>query len=133
MGVVTAQPDVTDEVDPPEAPTPRTEVLADLEAEVARTRFPLELPGAGELRGLREQVLTQLGTRLLPRLHQPTAPAVVVLGGSSGAGKSTLLNSVVGAEVSEAGVLRPTTRRPVLAVHPADAPALEGQPLAELA
>ncbi|MPV87237.1 ABC transporter, partial [Georgenia ruanii] len=133
MGVVTAQPDVTDEVDPAEAPAPRAEVLADLEAEVARARFPLDLPGAGDLRALREQVLTQLGTRLRPRLAQPTAPAVVVLGGSSGAGKSTLLNSVVGAEVSAAGVLRPTTRRPVVAVHPADAPALEGQPLTELA
>ncbi|KAE8763636.1 ABC transporter, partial [Georgenia thermotolerans] len=133
MGVVTAQPDVTTEVDPPEAPAPRSDVLADLEAEVARTRFPLDLPGAADLRALREQVLTQLGTRLLPRLQQPTAPAVVVLGGSSGAGKSTLLNSVVGAEVSAAGVLRPTTRRPVVAVHPADAPAVQGQPLAELA
>ena len=42
-----------------------------------------------------------------------------MVGGSTGAGKSTLVNSVVG-EVSHAGVLRPTTRSPVLVRHPAD-------------
>jgi hypothetical protein len=42
------------------------------------------------------------------------------VGGSTGAGKSTLLNSLVGSEVSPAGVLRPTTRAPVLAFHPDD-------------
>ena len=45
----------------------------------------------------------------------------MVVGGSTGAGKSTLVNSLIGAEVSPAGVLRPTTRAPVLALHPADA------------
>ncbi|MFH5822378.1 hypothetical protein [Georgenia sp. AZ-5] len=112
-------------------PLPREAVLTDLLKEVEAAQFPLDLPGAAGLREAREQVLTQIGTRLLPRLRQPTAPAVVVLGGSSGAGKSTLLNSIVGAPVSAAGVLRPTTRRPVLAAHPGDA--LEGHPLAEVA
>ncbi|MFE3289040.1 dynamin family protein, partial [Streptomyces sp. NPDC059233] len=40
--------------------------------------------------------------------------------GSTGAGKSTLVNSLVGRQVSEAGVLRPTTRIPVLVCHPDD-------------
>ena len=44
----------------------------------------------------------------------------MVVGGSTGAGKSTLVNSLVGAVVSPAGVLRPTTRQPVLACHPDD-------------
>ena len=44
----------------------------------------------------------------------------MVVGGSTGAGKSTLVNSLVGAVVSPAGVLRPTTRLPVLACHPDD-------------
>ena len=45
----------------------------------------------------------------------------MVVGGSTGAGKSTLVNSLVRAPVSPAGVLRPTTRAPVLVCHPADA------------
>jgi hypothetical protein len=43
-----------------------------------------------------------------------------VVGGPTGAGKSTLLNSLVRAPVSAAGVLRPTTRRPVLVCNPRD-------------
>ena len=45
----------------------------------------------------------------------------MVVGGSTGAGKSTLVNSLVRAPVSAAGVLRPTTRAPVLVCNPADA------------
>jgi energy-coupling factor transporter ATP-binding protein EcfA2 len=48
------------------------------------------------------------------------APALIVVGGSTGAGKSTLLNSLVRSVVSPAGVLRPTTRAPVLVFHPND-------------
>ncbi len=48
------------------------------------------------------------------------APLLMVVGGSTGAGKSTLVNSLVGAPVSPAGVLRPTTRAPVLVCHPDD-------------
>src|SRR5215216_2791358 len=54
------------------------------------------------------------------------APALIVVGGSTGAGKSTLLNSLVGSIVSPAGVLRPTTRAPVLAFHPDDLEWFEG-------
>ena len=39
---------------------------------------------------------------------------------STGAGKSTITNSLVGADVTTAGVLRPTTRAPVLVSHPDD-------------
>ena len=54
------------------------------------------------------------------------APLLMVVGGSTGAGKSTLVNSLVGAPVSLAGVLRPTTRWPVLVSHPADLGWFEG-------
>ena len=48
------------------------------------------------------------------------APLLIVVGGSTGAGKSTLVNSLVGTAVTPSGVLRPTTRAPVLVCHPDD-------------
>src|SRR5690606_39198472 len=58
---------------------------------------------------------------------------VVVLGGSTGAGKSTLVNSVVGREITPAGVIRPTTTHPVLAVREEDAWFVADHPITELA
>jgi hypothetical protein len=51
---------------------------------------------------------------------QLDAPLLAVVGGSTGAGKSTLVNSIVDAEVSRSGILRPTTTTPVLVHHPED-------------
>jgi hypothetical protein len=50
------------------------------------------------------------------------APLLAAVGGSTGAGKSTLVNSVVGDVVTAPGVLRPTTRIPVLIHHPGEKP-----------
>jgi hypothetical protein len=58
----------------------------------------------------------------MPRLATTDAPLLAVVGGSTGAGKSTLVNSLVGREVSAPGVIRPTTRAPVLVHHSSDAP-----------
>jgi energy-coupling factor transporter ATP-binding protein EcfA2 len=66
------------------------------------------------------ELLAQLDDYLVPRLRAPEAPLLAVIGGSTGAGKSTLVNSLVGRRVSESGVLRPTTRTPVLVCHPDD-------------
>ncbi len=68
----------------------------------------------------RSAVVSQLDDYVVPRLTQLDAPLLAVVGGSTGAGKSTLVNSLVGATVSPSGVLRPTTRSPVLAHHPGD-------------
>jgi hypothetical protein len=87
---------------------------------VAAARFPLPLPGAHRARLSRDELLAQLDDYLIPRLRAPKAPLLAVVGGSTGAGKSTLVNSLVGRRVSEAGVLRPTTRTPVLVCHPED-------------
>ncbi|MFE7125885.1 dynamin family protein [Streptomyces sp. NPDC057617] len=87
---------------------------------VAAVRLPLPLPGAPRARQTRAELLAQLDDYLLPRLRDPEAPLLAVVGGSTGAGKSTLVNSLVGRRVSEAGVLRPTTRTPVLVCHPED-------------
>lgn len=91
-------------------------------AEVARaTSYPLAAPSAAAAERDRRQLVGQLEDYLLPRLRQIDAPLLAVVGGSTGAGKSTLINSLVGADVSTAGVLRPTTRGPVCICHPTDA------------
>ncbi|MEO3763226.1 GTPase domain-containing protein [Streptomyces sp. B5E4] len=94
---------------------------------VAAARFPLPLPGADGARRSRAELLAQLDDYLVPRLHRPDAPLLAVVGGSTGAGKSTLVNSLVGRCVSESGVLRPTTRMPVLVCHPDDQSWFAGQ------
>ncbi|MER6910771.1 dynamin family protein [Streptomyces sp. NPDC000594] len=94
--------------------------LTALRDRVAAVRLPLPLPGAPRARQTRVELLAQLDDYLLPRLRDPGAPLLAVVGGSTGAGKSTLVNSLVGRRVSEAGVLRPTTRIPVLVCHPDD-------------
>jgi len=86
------------------------------------TELPLDLPGAEAARRDKAELLDQIDDYLIPRLRRIDAPLLAVLGGSTGAGKSTITNSLVGAEVTKAGVLRPTTRSPVLVSHPDDAP-----------
>lgn len=96
------------------------DALSALRDRVEDARFPLPLPGAERARRTRQELLTQLDDYLVPRLRAPEAPLLAVVGGSTGAGKSTLVNSLIGRRVSDAGVLRPTTRTPVLVCHPQD-------------
>ncbi|MET7297068.1 dynamin family protein [Streptomyces griseoloalbus] len=96
------------------------DALSALRDRVAAARFPLPVAGAARARANRDELLAQLDDYLVPRLRDPEAPLLAVVGGSTGAGKSTLVNSLVGRRVSEAGVLRPTTRTPVLVCHPED-------------
>jgi energy-coupling factor transporter ATP-binding protein EcfA2 len=100
--------------------------LGRLRDDLAAVRLELAVPGADEARRTRDDLVAQVDDYLLPRLAQMDAPALIVVGGSTGAGKSTLLNSLVGSVVSPAGVLRPTTRAPVLAFHPDDRGWFEG-------
>lgn len=65
-------------------------------------------------------LVEQVDDYLLPRLESLDAPLLAVVGGSTGAGKSTLVNSLVGADVTVPGVLRPTTRAPVLVCAQSD-------------
>lgn len=96
------------------------DALSVLRDRVDAARFPLPLRGAAYARRNRAELLAQLDDYVIPRLRSPQAPLLAVIGGSTGAGKSTLVNSLVGRRVSEAGVLRPTTRTPVLVCHPDD-------------
>ena len=99
---------------------PTVEALTALRDALAALDLPLPLADAGEAVVTRDEAVAQVEDYLLPRLANVDAPLLAVLGGSTGSGKSTLTNSLVGAVVSEAGVLRPTTRSPVLVHHPDD-------------
>jgi energy-coupling factor transporter ATP-binding protein EcfA2 len=68
-----------------------------------------------------ERVYRHVAEYLLPRTRSIEAPLTVVLLGSTGSGKSSLFNALAGRRASPAGVLRPTTRRPVMLTHPDDA------------
>src|SRR4051812_1541863 len=94
--------------------------LLELRCQLDHDLFPLAIGDVAADRRALKELIGQLDDYLLPRLAAIDAPLLMVVGGSTGAGKSTLVNSLVGEDVSRAGVLRPTTRAPVLACHPAD-------------
>lgn len=96
------------------------DALGSLREALAGVRYPLELADANPATRSAKATIDQLDDYLLPRLGRLDAPLLVVVGGSTGAGKSTLVNSLVRTPVSQAGVLRPTTRAPVLVCHPDD-------------
>jgi energy-coupling factor transporter ATP-binding protein EcfA2 len=98
-------------------------ILSSIPAEAPPMALP---PPRGKLDV--ENLIIQLPGVEKPLLHgisfslQPGEGLGVI--GPTGAGKSTLTNSLVGASVSQSGILRPTTREPVLIYNPADGPAL---------
>jgi hypothetical protein len=83
--------------------------------------LPLDLAGIDAARKTRAELMDQLEDYVIPRMMTIDAPLLAVVGGSTGAGKSTLVNSLVGSRVTAPGLLRPTTRSPVLVHHPSDA------------
>jgi len=106
---------------PENATTGMVTALVRLREALQGVTLALDVPGAEEHRGIRAEMVDQLEDYVLPRLIQIDAPLLAVVGGSTGAGKSTLVNSLVGTRVTEPGVLRPTTRSPVLVHNPVDA------------
>ena len=102
-----------------------TEAIEELRTRLVASDLLLDLPGSEEARRERTELIDQIDDYLLPRLRRLDAPLLAVLGGSTGAGKSTITNSLVGVDVTTAGVLRPTTRSPVLVCHPEDLPWFE--------
>lgn len=62
----------------------------------------------------RDRLVGILRSYLAPRALDPAFPLTVVFAGPTGAGKSTIVNSLIGIDMSDAGVLRPTTTRPVV-------------------
>ena len=90
--------------------------VAGLRDAVAATEFATNPSAAAEA----EAVADQIDDYILPRLANIDAPLLAVVGGSTGSGKSTLVNAIVGRQVSTSGVIRPTTRQPVLVANPGD-------------
>ena len=109
-----------------EAASRLLDALTVLRDRLVALRLPLPTPAATEAVRLRRDVIDQLDDYVLPRLREIDAPVLAVVGGSTGAGKSTLVNTLAGQPVSETGVLRPTTRSPVLVHHPDDTSWFEG-------
>jgi energy-coupling factor transporter ATP-binding protein EcfA2 len=109
------------------APPPRLpDALTALRDQLTTARLGLATPERDAARRAARAVADQIDDYLLPRLLDLDAPLLTVVGGSTGAGKSTLVNSLVGAPVTTAGVLRPTTRAPVLVCARSDLPAFSG-------
>ncbi|MDR2619756.1 MAG: ABC transporter [Propionibacteriaceae bacterium] len=96
------------------------QALSELRRELMQVSLPLPLPTATEASTTAVQLAAQLGDYVLPRLKNLEAPLLAVVGGSTGAGKSTLVNSLLARVVTRSGVLRPTTKSPVLVYNPAD-------------
>lgn len=94
--------------------------LRGLREQLAAVHLPLPLPGAEGSQRLARDLTKQLDDYILPRLDSIEAPLLCVVGGSTGAGKSTLVNSLIGRRVTTPGVIRPTTKSPVLVHHPDD-------------
>jgi GTPase SAR1 family protein len=111
----------TDEFRSTQKPARMLTTLVQLREALQTARLPLEIPEVEPARKARAEMIDQLEDYVLPRLIQIDAPLLTVVGGSTGAGKSTLVNSLVGERVTETGVLRPTTRSPVLVHNPRDA------------
>ncbi|MCL2483086.1 MAG: ABC transporter [Propionibacteriaceae bacterium] len=96
-------------------------LLALLRDSLFQVQLSLPLPGSAETKDWADKAISQLDDYIRPRLNTIEAPVLAVVGGSTGAGKSTLVNSLMGRLLSTPGVIRPTTKTPVLIYHPADA------------
>jgi len=102
------------------------EAATALRATLPQLRLDPSLAGAEAARQDAVAMVRQLDDHVLPRLGNLEAPALVVIGGSTGSGKSLITNSVLGADVSRHGYLRPTTMAPVLVHDPEDAAWFQG-------
>jgi energy-coupling factor transporter ATP-binding protein EcfA2 len=104
------------------SPSRLPDALQRLRNQVAGVELGLATPQREHAAPAAKAIVDQVDDYLLPRLRDVDAPLLAVVGGSTGAGKSTLVNSLLGATVSTPGVLRPTTRAPVLACARGDLP-----------
>ncbi|MBH0117996.1 dynamin family protein [Salinibacterium sp. NG253] len=95
--------------------------LERLRASLADAGLTLPLEGIVAQRELAAASVRQIDDYIRPRLADLDAPLVAVVGGSTGSGKSTIVNALLGVATTRAGVIRPTTRQPILVHAPVDA------------
>ncbi|MCT1601104.1 dynamin family protein [Kocuria sp. p3-SID1433] len=114
--------------DPDPAANGRTpaEAVDELRSVLSQVSLLLDTPEAQPGRESARRSLDQIDDYVLPRVRHLDAPLLAVVGGSTGAGKSTIVNALIGRPVTRAGVVRPTTRQPMLIHHPDDAAVFEG-------
>lgn len=114
--------------DPEPAANGRTpaEAVDELRSVLSQVSLLLDTPDAQPGRESARRSLDQIDDYVLPRVRHLDAPLLAVVGGSTGAGKSTIVNALIGRPVTRAGVVRPTTRQPMLIHHPDDAAVFEG-------
>jgi hypothetical protein len=99
-----------DDITPNELKRVLDALASDLEA--IRIRVPESGFRDGE--AARSSLVADIRTYFAARLDAPAAPVVVAVMGPSGVGASSIVNALVGEPVSPIGVLRPTTKAPVL-------------------
>ncbi len=95
--------------------------LERLRASLADAGLSLPLDGAAGQRDAAAAAVRQINDYIRPRLADLDAPLLAVVGGSTGSGKSTIVNAIIGTPTTRAGVIRPTTRQPILVHAPVDA------------
>ncbi len=95
--------------------------LERLRASLADAGLSLPLDGAAAQRDAAAAAVRQINDYIRPRLADLDAPLLAVVGGSTGSGKSTIVNALIGTPTTRAGVIRPTTRQPILVHAPVDA------------
>jgi len=100
---------------------PATVSLERLRASLADVGLTLPLDGIVAQREAAAAAVRQIDDYIRPRLADLDAPLLAVVGGSTGSGKSTLVNALLGVAMTRAGVIRPTTRQPILVHAPVDA------------
>ena len=100
---------------------PATVSLERLRASLADAGLSLHLDGIFEQREAAAAAVRQIDDYIRPRLADLDAPLLAVVGGSTGSGKSTIVNALLGVAMTRVGVIRPTTRQPILVHSPVDA------------
>ncbi|MBA4247861.1 MAG: ABC transporter [Microbacterium sp.] len=100
---------------------PATVSLERLRASLADVGLSLHLDGIVEQREAAASAVRQIDDYIRPRLADLDAPLLAVVGGSTGSGKSTIVNALLGVATTRVGVIRPTTRQPILVHSPVDA------------
>lgn len=119
VGASLVPADANDQLGEGHTVTELSNALSDLSTALARRVETAPDPARAERA---EQLRRHVAEFVAPRAADLSAPLVVVLLGSTGVGKSSLFNAIAGGPLSESGLIRPTTRRPIALVHPDDSP-----------